>query len=410
MPQLAEELGLIRRNGHFRRLWIAELLSIFGDWFNTIALYTAAEQLIGTSEAVGLVLIAKSLPVLLVSPIAGSLVDRFSRRRLMVIADLGRALAVGGLIAAYHYESELLLYAGMVVSTSFSGLFLPARSAAVPMLVEGKELPVANAILGATWSATLAFGAAAGGFATHLLGVSAALWLDIGSYLVSAGLIATLPPLTPRSAKTEQDSGDAGFLAGIAHLRRHPDQLVLTLQKSGMAFTSGAMPLLSEYGNHLLSDRAAPQLVGLLFASRGLGAGIGSIYGRVWFGESDRAFRFAIGLGFLILGLAYGLLSGADTLLQCCLLLVLGGFGNALIWVPSSVLLQQRVPRAFQGRVFALEFGIMTAVFAVAILAVTGPVDRGAITVRDAMLYCGLASLLPMTCWLLWNRRPGRSS
>ncbi|MHC5065743.1 MAG: MFS transporter [Planctomycetota bacterium] len=392
MGSLANYRDLLRSNRSFSKLWGAELLSIFGDWFNLVALYAAADALLGMSSAVGLVLIAKTVPVFLVSPIAGPLVERLPRRNLMILADLMRALLIGLIILAYRLESVPLLYVGVVASTCFTGLFMPARTAAIPMLVQSPQLPIANALLGATWSVTMAMGAAASGFVTEFLGVEIALVLDICTYLLSALLLLGLPELRPKAIPAGQK---AGFVDGLRYLRAHPDVAMVCLLKAGMGFSAGAMPLLNEYSSDILSTRAAPAILGLLFAARGFGAAIGCLYARSWFGESDSIFRRVVLLGFVLLGTSYIALGTASSMLTCSLLLVFAGLGNSLIWVPSSVLLQWRTAEQFHGRVFALEFGIMTLVFSVAVILTTGLVDLEILSLRWAMACCGIACFVP---------------
>lgn len=89
---------LVRTNADYRRLWLAEIASHLGDWFNTIALYTLVQELTGSSLALGLVFITKMLPFALVSPFAGLITDRLPRKRLMIGTDLARAVVVLGLL------------------------------------------------------------------------------------------------------------------------------------------------------------------------------------------------------------------------------------------------------------------------------------------------------------------------
>ena len=117
---------LLRQNADYRRLWIAEVVSFFGDWFNAIALYTAVEQLSGRTEAVAAVFVAKMMPMFAMTPVAGPLIDRFDRRRLLIGTDIARALCAVGLIVAYRAQSMSWLIGLLVVMMCFSGIFMPA--------------------------------------------------------------------------------------------------------------------------------------------------------------------------------------------------------------------------------------------------------------------------------------------
>ena len=103
-------MELIRTNANFRRLWLGDVASHLGDWFNTIALFTAVERLSGSTQAVVGVFVAKMLPIVAMTPVAGPLIDRFDRRRLLVITDIARAVCALGLIAAYRVDGEALFF------------------------------------------------------------------------------------------------------------------------------------------------------------------------------------------------------------------------------------------------------------------------------------------------------------
>ena len=192
---MASYVDLIRTNRSFRLLWSAELVSFLGDWFNTIAVYAIVAELSGSGRAFAGVLVAKMLPIFLVTPFAGPIVDRFDRRRLMIAADLARAALAGGLVLAHLAGSLPALYACLVAMVLASGLSIPAQRAALPQITSAEELAGANALSGGTWSVMLAFGAAAGGWFAARFGVDTALVLDGVTFLVSAVFLAFLPAL-----------------------------------------------------------------------------------------------------------------------------------------------------------------------------------------------------------------------
>ncbi|MGM0706085.1 MAG: MFS transporter, partial [Bacteroidota bacterium] len=91
-------LELLRTNADYRRLWLGSSLSLLGDWFNLIALYTLVSTLTGSPLAIGVIFLAKMLPWALAAPVAGLIVDRYNRRRLMIGADLIRSVIVLGFL------------------------------------------------------------------------------------------------------------------------------------------------------------------------------------------------------------------------------------------------------------------------------------------------------------------------
>ncbi len=168
-------LGLLRDNPAYRRLWLGEVVSFLGDWFSTIALYTVVQDLSGSARAVAAVMVAKTLPSFLVTPIAGPLIDRYDRRTVLIATDLLRAASVAVMIAAAVGRSLPWLYVAVVLSVACTGVFFPARSAAVPDLVDDRSVPAAMALSGGTWSVMLALGGALGGVAVAAVGSIGAL-------------------------------------------------------------------------------------------------------------------------------------------------------------------------------------------------------------------------------------------
>src|ERR1051325_4912540 len=97
----ADEVGyleLLRSNRSFRFLWLGQVVSQMGDWFDTIAVYTIALRLTGSSRSVALIMVARFLPSVVMGPLSGVVADRFSRRTIMIISDLIRAVVVLGFL------------------------------------------------------------------------------------------------------------------------------------------------------------------------------------------------------------------------------------------------------------------------------------------------------------------------
>src|SRR5436305_14754900 len=89
---------LLRANRAFRFLWLGQVVSQMGDWFDTIAVYTIALRLTGSSRSVALIMVARFLPSVIMGPLSGVIADRFSRRSIMITADLVRAVVVLGFL------------------------------------------------------------------------------------------------------------------------------------------------------------------------------------------------------------------------------------------------------------------------------------------------------------------------
>ena len=101
---------LLRTNANFRRLWFAQIVSEIGDWMYTVAIYAQLLRLTGLASSISFAFILQVLPQALVSPMAGVLNDRVSRRRLMIIADLARAGIVALMLLAQYRQMIWLIY------------------------------------------------------------------------------------------------------------------------------------------------------------------------------------------------------------------------------------------------------------------------------------------------------------
>ncbi len=392
---------LVRDNANFRRLWIGNVISLLGDWFNTIALYTLVFRLTGSPFALGAVFIFKMLPWALASPIAGVLVDRYDRRRLMIISDLVRAVVVLGFLLIDEAGDVYLVYFLIAAQVMLGSVFVPAKSASIPNITTPRELLTANALMAASWSVMLALGAAIGGFATEWFGEQAVFIIDSATYLVSAYFIyrAVIPqdteaPRGPvlRTAMREMVDGWR-FLRAVPRVRR----IALTKMTWGIA---GAALV---YALTLLGDEVAPQAlaagIGILFAARGLGTGIGPIVARAVFKDQER-WPFLIGLFIAFSGVCYLLVSIIPwTLATVIILVILAHSTSGANWVMSTVLLQKRTEDRYRGRVFATEWLLVMLADTVSILAASVLLETGVLDLRGSFQ---AFALLQIFCGVLW--------
>jgi len=161
--------SLGRRNADFRRLFLASVISLGGDWFLFVALGGLVFDVTGKATAVGVLIVSQELPIFLATPWAGWLADHLDRRRLMVVCDLARA-AICLAFLAVGPENLWLGYALVAFLSVFAAVFDPASSAATPNLVEPEDLATANAMNGSLWGTMLAVGAALGGVISTVFG------------------------------------------------------------------------------------------------------------------------------------------------------------------------------------------------------------------------------------------------
>ncbi len=369
--------SLLRSNVHFRRLWMGDIASMLGDWFNTIALYTVVTRLTGSPFALGMIFITKMLPFALASPLAGWIADRYNRRRLMIGADLLRALVVLGFLLVNEASQVGLLYLLAALQVILGAVFIPARSASIPNITTEKELLTANALAAATWSSLLALGAALGGFAVAAIGTDGVFVFDSLTYLFSAGCIYRA--CIPQGRRVADDGGSsqiwAQILDGWRMMRERSEIGRIALTKCSWSLAGGGLVfLLTLLGEAWIP--AAPSVgIGLVFAARGLGTGIGPVAARALI-PKERTWPLAMGCGIVVSGLAYLTLGSLPWSLGLLALVLLAHTFSGANWVLSTVLLQRRTEDAFRGRVFSTEWLLVTLADTVAILTASLLLER----------------------------------
>src|SRR4030095_7346522 len=213
-----------------------QVASQLGDWFNTIALYTIILDLTGSGRDVGLLLVARFVPSFIFGSLSGVVADRFSRRTIMIVSDLLRALVVLGFLLVRRADQLWILYPLTVLQLGLSTFFEPAKTAAIPSIVSDRELVAANAISSVTWSVMLTLGAAIGGVITGWFGTDVSFVLDAASYLLSAALIASIRvPKRKKKARQKLSLGRAlgitETLEGVRYVKNRPRVLALLMVK-----------------------------------------------------------------------------------------------------------------------------------------------------------------------------------
>ena len=401
---------LLRRNKNFRQLWLGQVVSQMGDWFNTIALYTIILDLTGSGRDIGLLLVARFLPSFVFGPLSGAAADRFSRRSIMIITDLLRALVVLGFLFVRRPDQLWIIYVLTVVQLGLSTFFEPAKTAVVPSIVSDRELVSANAIASVTWSIMLTLGAAIGGVLTGLFGTDVAFVLDALTFALSALLIARVR--IPKSEPGERQQltlknaiGLTQTLEGARYVRNRPRVLALLLVKPAWGLGGGILTLLGVFGERVFPvGQSAATGIGVLFAARGIGTAVGPIVARRITGEGKSAMQVSIGISFLIGGVFYMAFGGATNFVFALIVLGIAHTGGSILWVFSTVLLQRGVVDSFRGRVFAAELALLTLTMAFSNYVTGELLDRFGLSPRLVTIAIGALFLVPGVLWFATQR------
>ncbi len=363
-------------NGSFSALWSGQLISLFGDRVHQVAIAAIVFVLTDSPIAVALVFVAATLPNLVFGPIAGTFVDRWDHREVLVVSDILRA-AVVFVMPIVASLNIWLVYPLAFLLTTISIFFRPARVAILPRLVREDELLTANSALwiGETLVDVIGFPLAGLFVALVADAVSIAFWFDGATYLASALLLSTL---IPRPVRTEAPTGatagatTGGFRAelmeGWRFLRNDAVLLANTLQAVVAQLTIGVL-----FGQTIVyAERVfGPQgynglaVYGFIEGSQGAGNLIGGfVIGLVGAGLAKGKLIIA---GYTV----FGLLTTAMALsgdLAVVLAMAFGiGIANMVFIIPSQTLFQERTPGNLIGRVVSFRFSLVSGAMTLSI-------------------------------------------
>jgi MFS family permease len=340
-------LGTVLAKPAYRHLFAAQTISRWGDTFNTVALVVLVFRLTGSGLGVTGAVIAEIAPVLLLAPVAGAVIDRLPRMRVMIAADLWRMTLAGVLpLVDQHLAAVYTVAFGLAAGGVF---FNPAASSVLPGIVDEDELVAANSGL---WSAAvisqIALAPLAGGLVAAA-GVGPAFLVNAASFAASALLLAGLR-LPGRPAATAAGSWLARIGEGARLLVRDRLLRLLALVQLLAALSAGATSALLVVlaGRHL---GVGPGGFGLLLAAIGVGAALGPLLlARLLRNPRRPAWVFG---PLLLRGLVDLVLASTRSLGVAMGALVVYGVGTSTGMVTYNALLQAEVAPEVRGRVFA---------------------------------------------------------
>jgi dTMP kinase len=404
MATVTEEIAALRgtrpatfrtllRDPAFSRLYRAILVSSLGDWVGFVAVVALVTRIGGGGAgfAVSGVMLARLLPSIVFGPFAGVLVDRFDRKRMMVIADVVRGVGYASLPLFPHLP---WIYGMSFLIECLSLLWTPARDAIIPNLVPRRQLSNANTIALATGYGTLPLGGivytALAGLAGALGGrvlyfaenpQSIALWADALTFAFSAYMIQGLPRrATARLPRRRQGGLKAAeafsdMKEGIRFLKDHAFARAMTvgivLASTGAGAVMSVGPIFAQY-----TLDGGPAAWGVLVTAVGVGLVLGMVLvGQIHkFVDKDTFFSLAL------LGGATSLvvLAAMPTLALTAALTVVMGAAAGSIWVTGYTLLHENVSDELRGRVFGTltvlaRLGLFISLAGFPILAATLP-------------------------------------
>jgi MFS family permease len=353
------DLSPLRESRDFRLLWVGDLISHTGQHITVVALPFQMYQLTGSALAVGLIGLVQVGPLIAFALIGGAIADRYDRRRLLIISQLGSMAAslmlVGGAIAG---EPPIwLLYLAAAISSAFGAIDAPTRSAAIPRLVTKKRLSSAIALNQLGFQVNDVAGPALSGVIIVGLGLTAAYAVDALTFLVAIWAMLLMKPMPP-----EEDESRTSVLRsvreGFAYLKgRRVLQSTFLIDINAMVFgmPRALFPLLAVEVFHV-----GPIGLGFLYSAPGVGAAIGALL-TGWVQHvrhQGRAVLWAVAVwGLAIVG--FGLSTEAFAL--ALVFLAIAGAADVISAIFRGTILQSSVPDRLRGRISGIHIMVVVS-------------------------------------------------
>jgi MFS family permease len=395
---------LLARNPDFRRLFLATIVSLAGDWFSFVAVADLVTELTGRPGAAAFVYAATVLPVFLASPLAGMVADRYDRRRILIIADLARVPIALALCLAAAWSSVELAVGAIILLGVGASFYDPIASAATPNLVEERELASAQSLMGMVWGSMLLVGAGIGGVVAEVFGRQTAFAIDAVSFLVSAWLVAGIRRPMQQAGGASEDRGRLRDV--VRYARGNPIVTRLLFAKSGVSCSNGIVGLLPAFAHGKFAG--APIATGLLFAARGLGALLGPMIVRWTSGVAPRPRAIVIicGISTLGFGVTYAAFPVVPWFGLALVLVVIAHLGGGAQWSLSTYGLQVATPDHMRGRVMSLDYGFAT--LAIGVSSIVAGTLAEAFDEASATWWLSGVAVVYGIGWVIWSWRASK--
>ncbi len=409
---------------------MGQVVSEIGDWLNNIAVLALTIQLAGAGReglAIALYAISRHLPLFLFGPLAGVVVDRADRRRVMIAADVLRALLALGFLLANMWGALPFIYAVGAGMFAVSSFFNAAKRATIPNLMHGaEELLSANSLSASTTAATIAVGSALGGVIATFVGRNTVFVINAATFLVSAEMIRRIRRKTkPRvEEETRPDSNShtrlhigfvlhravVDFREGLSYVRHSHVLSAIFIVAAGWGLGNGvARALYSIFGARLGEEAAAGLFarptdfgISVLFVAMGLGGVLGAPLARRFNAGSSEALGSRMGRSMFFDGCGLALFSLMPGLWSAALVLIAREMNFAIWWTAQQTLIMSRTDNRYAGRVFASYETLTTLMMVGSMLAAGAAADKYGI--KPVAASGGIVIALSGLLWFVLHR------
>ena len=358
----SEFVQLLKSNRNYRYAWSGQVVSEIGDHFNNVAVFALALANTRSGLVVTGIMLSRAIPAVMAGPVAGVILDRLDRKRIMIASDLIRAVVAFGFIFAIPRSDTWLLYLLSAMLMFASPFFTSGRSAILPTIANKEELHTANSLTQTTQWMTLTIGAFLGGTSITQFGYKWAFSFNALSFVFSAACVSRLRVKgkgggfrAERTALTEDKVVRPWheYTEGLRYMKASPLILGIALLGIGWASGGGAAQILFSLFGELVFNRG-PAGIGYLWAAAGVGLLIGGTFAH-WLGKRIpfAGYKRTISICYVIHGGSYVIFSQMRNFQMALVFLAVSRSAIAVSSVLNMSQLLRHVSDEFRGRVFA---------------------------------------------------------
>lgn len=401
---MSDFLRLLRNNRNYRSAWTGQVVSEIGDHFNNIAVFSLALDVTRSGMVVTFIMLSRAIPAILAGPVAGVILDRFDRKRIMIASDLIRAVVAAGFIYAIPRSHTWLLYPLSGLLMFASPFFTSGRSSILPTIANEEELHTANSLTQTTQWMTLTIGAFLGGISVQV-GYEWAFFFNAMSFVFSALCISQLRAGPEGFSAVRNDLTEARvvqpwreYIAGIRYIRSTPLILGIVLIAVGWATGGGAAQILFSLFGELVFHRGALG-IGYLWGAAGIGLLIGGTWAH-WLGKriSFAGYKRTVAICYVVHGTSYVVFSQMKQFWAAMFFIGLSRAAVAVSSVLNFSQLLRHVANEYRGRVFAT---LETLTWAMMMVSMMGA--GIASTKYSPRLIGAVAGILSSTTAIFWG-------
>jgi MFS family permease len=410
---MSDFLNLLKNNRNYRATCTGQVVSEIGDHFNNVAVFSLALANTRSGLVVTFIMLSRAVPAILAGPVAGVILDRVDRKKIMIASDLVRAAVALCFIVAIPSRTTWMLYPLSALLMFASPFFTSGRSSILPTIASDEELHTANSLTQTTQWTTLTIGSFLGGASVMQFGYQWAFVFNALSFLFSAFCISRLRAgggsFRARRAveltENEVVRPWRDYAEGLRYLRSSPLIMGIVLLAAGWASGGGAAQILFSLFGELVFHRG-PAGIGFLWAAAGVGLLAGGAFAhRLGKRLSFAGYKRTISICYVIHGGSYIVFSQMPTFSLAMLFLGLSRSAIAVSSVLNISQLLRHLPDEYRGRVFAT---METVSWSVMMMSMAGAgVASESFSPRTIGAVSGILSSTTALFWL-WANLAGR--